>query len=434
MDFSTTVTGMAGKDFYLYLTSENPDWTLDGDGVGLCIHHSGKRVVLPMSDPTEVSYLVSSMHHFVADEAVVLSWRAKDVFSFLKGRTGIPLELPGRLYDLHVVCSYFGYGLERPESFKDALSVLRRALSEPTWPRFKEFYDSVHLPLMSRVLPDIETSCLVNLASRSCVYPSYVLEGQVNGRLKTCINGPNSYNPHSLGPKEKARLRPPGYDAGFVCFDFRNMEVNVLRWLSGDDRLGEIIDSGLDPYREIWRIIAREEPTDAKRELCKNTFLPVVFGQGVASLAKRLKISEKVAGFVIDRLVKAFPVAFEWVDSQSVGGDGFATDAFGRRRHLARGEEYKVRNFCVQSPASMVCLKKLVDLHECLPDSAGVCFHVHDGYCVVCDRSDFETVAGIGTSCLESEDEMFPGLALKTSCNAGPNLNNLEPVEGRVST
>lgn len=434
MDFSRTVTGLYGKDIYLYMTEDAPDWTSEPSRVGLCIHHSGKKVVLPMSDSDEVSYLVSSMHHFVDGESVVLSWRAKDVFSFLKGKTGIALELPGRLYDLHVICSYFGYGLERPETFKDALATLRRARSEPSWGRFKEFYDSVHLPLMSRVLPDMETSCLVNLASRSCVYPSYVLEGQVNGRLKACLNGPNSYNPHSLGERERDRLRPPGYDAGFVYFDFRNMEVNVLRWLSGDGRLGEIIDSGLDPYREIWRIIAREEPTDAKRELCKNTFLPVVFGQGCASLARRLKISEKVAGFVIDRLVKAFPVAFEWVESQTVGDDGFATDAFGRRRHFARGDEYKVRNFCIQSPASMVCLKKLVDLHGCLPESAGMRFHVHDGYCVVCDRSEFERVAGIGVSCLESEDEMFPGLALKTSCNAGINLNNLEPLEGRVST
>lgn len=431
LDFSGVVTGFAGKDIYLHMSEENPDWTVEDSSVNLVVHYGGRRASLPMGDDGEVEYLASSIHHFISPETVVLAWRAKDFFSFLRGRSGISVEMPARVWDLHVISSYFGYGCERPETFRDAVALLRRAFSEPGWEGFRKFYESVHMPLFSSVLPDIETSCLVDSEKRSCVYPSYVLEGQVNGRLKAFLNGPSSYNPHSLGMGDRLRLRPPDYDSSFVCFDFRNMEVAVLAWLSGDSRLAGIISSGRDPYSEIWKIVAREEPDPSKRELCKNVFLPVVFGQGKGSLSRRLDISEKIAGMVIDRLVKAFPVAFDWVCSGTVDSGGYSEDSFGRRRHFPEGERYKMRNFRIQSPASMVCLKKLVDLHGCLP-AGSLRFHLHDGYCVVCGDSEVERVADTGVRCLESADPMFAGLFLKTSCKTGKNLNNLESIKGRV--
>ena len=415
-----------GKDLYLYLTSENPDWSEDETSVELVVHHSGNKVVLPMSDREDVSCLASAIHHFVSSGAIVLAWCAKDIFSFMKGRTDISLELHANMWDIQIVCSYFGYPKTRPASFKEAVAVLKRAFSEPGWSSFKKFYDAVYRPLFSRVMPSIETSCLIDRRIRSCVHPSYVIEGQANGRLKAVRSGASSYNPHSLGPDERTRLRPPGYDGMFVYFDYKNMEVNVLRWLSGDEVLGEMIDSGFDPYKEIWRRVAGGDPTDAQRLMCKNMFLPVVFGQGSRSLASRMGISEKTAATIIDKLVRTFPVAFDWVNSQSCLGDNSALDVFGRRRFFEPGELYKVRNFCIQSPSSMICLRKLVKLYEALSDRAKICFHVHDGYCVVCGRGDVDGVCETGVSILESEDELFPGLSLGVSCKVGPDLNSMQ--------
>lgn len=418
------MTGMSGRDFYLYMTSESPDWTLDGDDVGLAVHYGGNKSILSMADEREVSYLASSIHHFVDPGSLVLSWKAEDVFSYIRGRTGISMEIPAKIYDLHVVCSWFGYPKVRPETFGEALAVLKRASREPGWRKFNDIYESVHSPLFRQVIPHMNTSCLVDLDRRSCVYPSYVLEGQANGRLKTCASGKSSYNPHSLSLKQRSRLRAPDY-ANFIYFDFRNMEVGVLQWLSGDENLGGIIGSGLDTYSEIWRLVAGEDPTPGKRELCKNFFLPVVFGQGKASLSRRLGISEKIAGFLIDRLVKSFPAAFDWVDSQRVSDEGCALDAFGRRRFFAPEERYKVRNFCIQAPSSVVCLKKLVELHSRLSGIADLRYHIHDGYCLTCDEQGLIQAYDSGTECLESCDPLFPGLSMKTSCNAGQNLDNL---------
>jgi DNA polymerase I-like protein with 3'-5' exonuclease and polymerase domains len=154
----------------------------------------------------------------------------------------------------------------------------------------------------------------------------------------------------------------------------------------------------------------------------------VVFGQGKASLSKKMGISEEIAAKLIHSLNRTFPVAFDWVKSQSTDGNNVATDALGRRRKFESHELYKIKNFCIQSPASMICLRKLVRLHEALSGMASICFHVHDGYCVLCKNSDLDLVREAGISALEEEDCLFEGLGLSTTCKFGPNLNELEEI------
>lgn len=432
MNFSEIIPSLSGNDIYIYMTQENPDWRQEDSRAEAAIHASGKKFSLPLGDLKESEYLASSLHHFINGESLVLSWGAKDFFSFLKGRTGILPEFHGNMYDIQIICSYFNYPKERPASFKEALGILRKAFSEPAWGTFKKFHDAVYRPLFSSVIPKMETLCLVDNRRRRCVYPTYVIEGQANGRLKAVKVGRNSYNPHSMDSGLKKSMRPAGYDESFVYFDFRNMEVCVLAWLSGDSRLNEILDSDMDPYREIWRRMSGSEPSDSQRLLCKNMFLPVVFGMGRSSLSVKMGISEKVAGMIIDSLVKSFPKAFEWVEEQSEIKENVAVDCFGRRREFKPGMAYKARNFAIQSPASMVCLRKLVHLDSEISELADLCFHVHDGYCLVCDKGLVDEVFDIGARCLESEDGLFPGLRLRTTCCFGFDLDNMQTKTRKV--
>ena len=430
--FSEILPRIKGEDVYLYLSKENPDWRDSRQEVSLVVHFGGKRVTLPLGDSSELNYLVSSLYHFLDPDRLVLAWGAKDVFSYLRGRTEMNLEIHNQVYDLSLISSYLGAAASRPENFRDAVSLLKRLMSDALWKKFSPYYSAVQVPMFSAILPEMETGCIVDNRRKKCVYPTYVMEGQANGRLKAIKVDSSSYNPHSIGEEERANLRPRGYDEAFVYFDYRNMEVAVLQWLSGDPALASILESGKDLYKEIWRKITRQEPTDSHRKLCKNTFLPVVFGQGKASLAKKLGSSEEIAAKLIDSLVDTFPVAFDWVESQSPDGNNTATDVFGRRRTFDEQELYKIKNFCIQSPASMICLRKLVKLHEALAGKASIGFHVHDGYCVLCDKKNLASICGIGMEVLEQEDEMFPGLVLKTTCKFGQNLNDLETFTKRV--
>ena len=425
-DFSSILPQVKGNDVYMYLSKDNPDWANDS-GVELVLHFDGKKVSLPLDDTESLCYLVSALHHFVDKRSLVVAWGAKDIFSFLKGRTEISLELHSQIYDISLISSYFSLPMERPGTFKDAMGVLKRASRINSWKHFMSLYGKVYAPLFSVILPEIETGCLVDNFRKICVYPHYVLEGQVNGRLKALKLNSSSYNPHSLGEKERLSLKPRNYDETFVYFDYRNMEVNVLQWLSGDEELAGMLVEG-DVYKAIWRRITRQEPSESQRSLCKNLFLPVVFGQGKASLSKKMGISEEIATKLIHSLNRTFPVAFDWVKSQSPDGNNVATDALGRRRKFEGHDLYKIKNFCIQSPASMICLRKLVRLHEALSGMASICFHVHDGYCVLCKNSDLDLVREAGVSALEEEDCLFEGLSLSTTCKFGPNLNELEEI------
>lgn len=431
-DLSDILTQIKGKDLYLYLNKENPDWSSSTLNIDLNIHFSGSKVQLPLDEEKNILYLTSALHHFIDSKNIIIAWAAKDVFSYLKGRTEISLELNNLVYDLSVISSYFSLQEEKPKTFNSALKVLIKAMKDPNWKQFCSFYEKVYNPLICKVLPDIETNCLIDNKRKRCVYPTYMIEGQANGRLKTLKINSNSYNPHSIGSSEKISLRPRDYDEVFVYFDYKNMEVNVLQWLSKDQDLAAILESGQDLYKEIWSQITKQTPTDKHRNLCKNIFLPVVFGQGAKSLSKKLEVSEEIASKLIDSLVRTFPVAFDWVKNQLPNGNNMAIDAFGRKRIFDFQEHYKVKNFCIQSPASMICLRKLVRLHEALAEKASICFHVHDGYYVLCKKTDVNSVCKIGIQVLEEEDPLFLNLKLKTTCHFGHNLNDLKTLNQEV--
>lgn len=425
-DFVEILPRLHGKDVYFYLNKEDYGWNSD-DKAELHFHSDEEHIALDMGDLEQVSYLNSSLYHVLGTGRVLLAWGAKEVFSYLKGRTGFGLELHGAVFDLKLISSYLGMADEKPPSFRSAVRLLRKCLSDPNWGKFSKLYTEVYRPLFSEVLPDIETCCLVDNKRRTCVYPTYLIEGQVNGRLRAVPAGFNSYNPHSMGPAEKFNLRPRDYDDVFLYMDYKNMEVNVLQWLSGDESLAEAISSG-DTYKRIWSMMTGQEPTETHRKLCKQVFLPVVFGQGKHSLSKKLQISEKNASKFIDSMVKTFPVAFDWVNSQSPDGNNTATDAFGRRRTFDDQEHYKIKNFCIQSPASMICLKKLVFLHGVLEGRASICFHLHDGYCLLCKKNEIGSIMELAISALEAEDSMFPGLIMRVSCEGGPRLDEMRTL------
>jgi hypothetical protein len=98
-----------GNDFYFYLNKENPDWSKKDSNVDFIVCFDNKRITLPLSEEKNILYLASSFHHFVSPSNIAISWSAKDVFSYLKGRTEINLELNNTIYDLSIISSYFNF-------------------------------------------------------------------------------------------------------------------------------------------------------------------------------------------------------------------------------------------------------------------------------------------------------------------------------------
>jgi hypothetical protein len=420
---------LKGNDAYIYLDGDDRPWCEESSSPSLVFHAGGRRMTLGGGDERSISYLAASAQHFVDPSRFVMTWGVKDVFSFVRGRSGVAMDLASHIYDLGVMSAYMGVEAARPVKFRESTLLLKSLLTQEGWTDFRPLWEGVYVPLLSQVLPEIESCCLVDNDRRVCVYPFYSSDFQANGRLKASVRCPLNYNPHSMGSEQKSCLRPPGYDERFVHFDYRNMEVKTLQWLSGDERLGEVIDADGDPYRSIWSAVTRRPVSEDHRRICKDVFLPVVFGLGARSLAENIGVEEKFASKLIHTLVKTFPVAFDWVSSQSPDGDSMAKDRFGRRRRFKERDFYKIRNFSVQSPASMICLRKLVRLHEALGGLGRICFHVHDGYYVVCAVDKVDSVCEAGMAVLEEEDPLFPGLRLRASCYSGGRLDRMEPAK-----
>jgi len=359
------------------------------------------------------------------DDSIVLTWNIKNFFSYALGRTGVDFKLNGKIYDLSILESYVGGHGSCPQNFSEAHSRLGKIVKNPRWSEIHRIYQQVHLPLI-RQIPHIETYGLAHRQKKSKVYSHYTIDGQINGRMKCSNAYAASYNPHSLSVEEKDNLRNPGFDYNFMYFDYKHMEVSVLQWLTKDVAMGEILNSGEDFYAKMWEILTNSSCNKERRQLCKNFFLPIFYGMGAEAMAKKMEWSVDACRTLIERVHRKLPVAFNWMRNETlkIGPDGEVFDRFGRCRFF--DVSYKVRNFVVQSPASLVCLHKLVQLIEGLGQLGAVCMHIHDGYVISVKKENLFKTYMLTKQILESEHELYPGLKLKTGCKVGTNLNELK--------
>lgn len=360
----------------------------------------------------------------------IIAWNWKNLLSFHLAVTGKPLAVEGNLIDLKVAELYGGVKEKAPESLAAALNRLKAMVTKGVWKDMQNTYQKVLLPLITDVVPAMESAGILDVEGRKRLYAYYEICGQDNGRLNCNEAYKEGFVPHNMSETVKKRLKPKALDDLFMYFDFKNMEVSMLQYLSKDERLGEFLEKD-DAYVAIFQAVTGIDNDPEAREKGKVIFLPVVFGQSSPMLAKRLKVAEGTADKIIARIYDLFPAALRWVESyqEQAKAHGFAKDGFGKRRHFDSGDAYLARNFSIQAPSSTVCLEKLVKLHHALKGVAEVAYSLHDGYCVFANKANWKSVFRKGYEALTSESELCPGLRLRVACHAGRNLEGLKPLQ-----
>lgn len=430
-EIAEILESLSNTDVFIHFDLDYVDWTKD-TSVNLIFQANGQKYTVCLENTREIEKIAASLYFFTKNSNVI-SWNVKNIISYFKKKASIDVCFNNIVYDLKIILSYFGLSVKKPEKLKDAVDLLNNIKNTKGWKSFEKFYEQIYYPLITKVIPDVENNCLVDINKKQCVYSYYEIEGQSNGRMKNLKVLENSFMPHSMGEIEKENLKLTSDSDVFMYFDYKHMEVSVLEWISKDNNLSKILLSNDDLYESIWKTLTNLEPTKKQRKICKNIFLPVIFGQKSKSLSVRLDISEKTASTLIYKLGTTFPVAFTWINSQRSDSNNIATDIFGRRRKFEEDELYKIKNFSIQSPSNMICLRKLIRLHEAIKNHARICFHIHDGYCVSCNKKNMKLVYDISKSVLEDEEDLFPGLRLKTSCQYGDNLNKLKDIKEIVN-
>jgi len=396
----------------------------------LHIHATGgKSYSLAINEEEDLNrFCQITRFNLLAKGARIVTWNWKNFASYILAKTGKPIFCDAAIIDLKIIESYLGIKNQAPKSLGEALARMKKVIAEPNYKESSKIYKNIHLPLMTQVLPHLETVGILDSDIENKAYAYYEIDGQENGRLLCHKAYSHGYVPHNLTVEKKNALKPL-HENFFMYFDFNSMEVFMLAWLTKDPLLNELCKAN-DVYFALYeKIIGEQTNLKEARDKCKKFFLPIIYGMSAHTLADRLKIAEATAEAIVNRIHELFPTALAWIQAyqDQVKERGYADDIFGKRRYF-EGKEYRVRNFCVQSPASIICLEKLIQLYYALVPMTKLAYHVHDGYMVYASKENWKEIYQKAIFALSSESELCPGLKLKVSCKAGRNLNELKNV------
>lgn len=356
----------------------------------------------------------------------VICWNIKNFISFVKYKTRKDLNLDCSLIDLKILELYLGRKNKEPDNFSNALLRLKSIVQSGEWKEVEEVYKNIFIPLITRVIPSLETTHVLN--DVGMLFPYYEINGQDNGRMKCSKLYSMGYIPHTLSFEEKKIIKPRSYDEIFLSFDYKGMEVFVLANLSKDLLLLDLCKSK-DVYFAIADQILDIDLEKKSRELAKKIFLPTIYGQTAYSLNKSCDISLNVAEKIQNKINLLFPSSIKFVESYQsfIKQFGYAKDVFGKKRYnFEEGKDYAGRNFSIQSPSSLICLEKLINLHFAIEGKADIAYTVHDGYVVYANKENWKDICKICYNSLITESELCSGLKLKVTCKAGTDLNNMK--------
>jgi DNA polymerase-1 len=174
---------------------------------------------------------------------------------------------------------------------------------------------------------------------------TFVQWGTTTGRMSS--RAPNLQNipvRSELGsPIRQAFVAQPGYQ--LVAIDYSQIELRIAAWLSGDDNLKKVFNSGDDIHASVAADMFEveiDEVTKDMRSTAKTINYGILYGMGANALRINLnqgsgpEITKQQAINYLDRYFEAFPDLAGYQDSikRSVKKNGYTTTFYGRRRYF----------------------------------------------------------------------------------------------------
>jgi DNA polymerase I-like protein with 3'-5' exonuclease and polymerase domains len=419
----------SSKTVYMRCEPEVLDFT-DNTAAGVLFFAAGQEECRVPVAPRHIRSILGLLKASIFDKGrTVVAWKLKNLLAYVRHHTRVNFDFEANAFDLHAAEGFLDVREEAPATYIDAMQRVKRAVTHPAWGKAKVVHNRVHLPLILKVLPAIETAGVWDSTLKKRLYPYYEVEGQSGGRLRCSKAYQYGFTPHSITPEQRQSFIPTELGETFVYFDFQHMEVSVLHWLSKDENLGKLVNSPGDLYKNAFQLITSMPcENDKQRQICKEILLPVFFGEQPPALAEALKISLMLAEKIHARIHSLFPTAMTWIAQDQDAGTTVFQDHFGHLRILTE-KRHRARNFLVQSPASLACLDKLIRLHDALGSYGRIVAHIHDGYIVASSVAASKSVISIGRAALQRESDMCPGLHLKVSCKVGRSLATMTSAE-----
>jgi len=422
LSFLLNAATKEGKAIYLHLEPAVWDITDPKSEKNLAVCTPESRFTIPLVD--NLPFIFAALKHSIlAEGRIVIGWDLKPMFSWFK-RNLKNADLPKlKYFDLKLLEHYSGVKLAKPATFDEAQTRVNSVTKQDNWTQATTIWQKVMKPLAMTVIPSIECEGVLNIEREARVHPCYEIEAQENGRMSCTAAFQWGVNALTIGDELGSKLRPRHLDDVFMYFDYQNMEVAVLQWLAEDDDLGEILAGDADVYETLFKRIIGGQHQNA-RKFAKSFFLPTIYGMSASGLAEKCKLPERLAQTVIHRLNEQFAKSFRYVERfQEDAKQGVVRDHFGRKRFFSDAY-HKARNTAIQSPATAICLERLVALHTL--NVSPVLMSIHDGFVVSANPRNVTDVYMAVKECLQAESSLAPGLKLKVSCKAGRSLADKE--------
>jgi DNA polymerase I-like protein with 3'-5' exonuclease and polymerase domains len=212
------------------------------------------------------------------------------------------------------------------------------------------------------------------------VWPEIHTIGAVTGRMS--ISDPALQNL----PADVRRVLMADEGNVLVGCDLDRVEPRTLAALSGDGALVEAVKG--DVYmvlaREIWGAAAGT----GHRAAAKTALLATIYGQGTASLARRLKVEPREAANIRAGMRRAWPTAMRWLDGRQAAAErGERQYSWaGRPLPISHEAPYRAANHAIQSSAADLFKLLTLQVAANLPTGATVFLPIHDELIVECPK------------------------------------------------
>ena len=170
------------------------------------------------------------------------------------------------------------------------------------------------------------------------LHASFIQTGTTTGRMSS--NNPNLQNipiRMELG-NEVRKIFVSKKEFKLVSFDYSQIELRVVAFLSGDKNLTDVFKKGGDVHSAVASKIFRvseEKITSKMRREAKIINFGVLYGMGVNSLKKNLGTSREEANNFYDNYFKTFSGIASYLEQikKMASKKGYTETYFGRKRY-----------------------------------------------------------------------------------------------------
>ena len=302
------------------------------------------------------------------------------------------------------------------------------------------------------------------------IHPSLNHTATKTGRLS--CNKPNIQNQTEEGGIKRAYVSRWGDDGVLVEFDYSQLEMVALAYLSGDARLLADIGSGLDMHTELYRDMNGRAPTKDERKWFKRLSFGLVYGAGAYTLSENAGCSLAIAKKFIKVFYGRYPQVKLWHDENiekasllrkvttehcplskmpigkyvmhtETGRRYVFREYYNEKRRAMSFSPTELKNYSVQGFATGDVVPHMVGYvvtaltkSEELRDKAVPIMTVHDSMLFDVRKEVVDTflakcynVLRNTTSIVEKHFGLVLGITLDVGCKVGSNWQDMEEVD-----